>query len=126
MTVRGLASFIPIQALSIAAFFLLWQVAAGLGFFADTIIPAPSDIVMAALEASEQGFLWQDLWASALRLIPALLIGSFLGACMGVVSGRVRESSLYRTGSDRAQFFNCDCLFVSVRCGRLCLGRDSE
>jgi ABC-type nitrate/sulfonate/bicarbonate transport system permease component len=61
-----------------------------LGFLADTIIPTPGSIFLAAIEGNNRNFLWRDLWVSIMRVIPALLIGSFLGAVTGVVSGRVR------------------------------------
>ncbi len=81
---------VPQQAISIASFVLLWQMAGWFGWLTDTIIPAPSGIIQAAIDGNNKGFLWRDLWTSILRVFPALLIGSFLGALTGVVSGRVR------------------------------------
>ncbi len=78
------------QAASIFVFILLWQMAGLVGLLSDTILPPPSKIFLAAVEGSKDGFLWRDLWASTLRVIPALLIGSLLGALVGVISGRVR------------------------------------
>ena len=87
---RRLSLLVSPQAASIASFVLLWQMAGWLGFLADTIIPTPRSIFLAAIEGNNKNFLWRDLWVSIMRVIPALLIGSFLGAVTGVVSGRVR------------------------------------
>ncbi len=78
------------QAASVFVFIALWQLAGWVGLLSDTIIPPPSRIFLAAVEGNKDGFLWRDLWASALRVIPALVIGSLLGAVVGVISGRVR------------------------------------
>lgn len=78
------------QAASIFAFIALWQLAGSVGLLVDTIFPTPGGIFQAAVEGSSDGFLWRDLWASIARVFPALVIGSLLGALVGVISGRVR------------------------------------
>jgi sulfonate transport system permease protein len=77
-----------------------WQFSAMAGWMPRRILPAPSDVAVAAWHLSSTGELWRDMGVSSLRAFWGALIGGSIGFGLGVLNGlsagaaRLLDSSL--------------------------------
>jgi len=75
---------------SVAAFLLLWHLAAVWGVLSpESSIPSLSAVTKAARNWLSEGFLSRDLAASLMRVIPGIVIGSACGGLLGLATGRI-------------------------------------
>ena len=72
------------------ALLALWQVGAATGWIASRVLPAPLDVLRAAVALAESGELWTHVQVSAGRALTGLAIGGGLGLVLGLVTGSVR------------------------------------
>lgn len=80
--------------LPILLYLLSWHLLDVVGLLEGTIFPSVQELFLALVEAQKKDFLLGDLTISLRRVIPGLAVGSFLGACLGVATGRVFLLSL--------------------------------
>ncbi len=71
---------------------LLWQFLSQLGFISNRILPAPTDVVKAAITLTLSGELQRNLLISAKRAVTGLLIGGSIGFGLGLLNGVSRLS----------------------------------
>lgn len=76
--------------ISLAILLTVWLLAGWLGYLAHKGLPWPGGVLEAGVEGLRDGYLFKDLLVSMARLIPAIVIGSALGAAVGLVTGRAR------------------------------------
>ena len=67
-----------------------WQVAATLGWISSRVLPAPSDVLVAAWNLAVTGELWAHVRISAGRAFLGLAIGGGLGLVLGLLTGSVK------------------------------------
>lgn len=67
-----------------------WQVAAALGWISSRVLPAPSDVLVAAWNLAVTGELWAHVRISAGRAFLGLAIGGGLGLVLGLLTGSVK------------------------------------
>ena len=72
------------------ALLALWQVGAATGWIASRVLPAPLDVLRAAVALAESGELWTHVQVSAGRALTGLAIGGGLGLVLGLITGSVR------------------------------------
>ncbi|WP_026840858.1 ABC transporter permease [Citrifermentans bremense] len=72
--------------LTVAAFVLIWQVAARR--YPPEQFPAPSDVVLAIKELSDNGVLWTNIGISLARFAAAYLMAVVAGIPLGLFLGR--------------------------------------
>ena len=72
------------------ALLALWQVGAATGWIASRVLPAPLDVLRAAVALAASGELWTHVQVSAGRALTGLAIGGGLGLVLGLVTGSVR------------------------------------
>ncbi len=66
---------------------VLWQALSSLGLLNPRVLPAPTAVVAAAIELSEQGRLLPDIWISFQRAISGFLVGGAIGFALGLLNG---------------------------------------
>jgi sulfonate transport system permease protein len=76
----------------------VWEASSRLGLVSSTSLPAPSQVLAAAVRSASHGGLWGHLGASALRALAGLLIGGTLGLVLGLASGLSRTLQLVLDG----------------------------
>jgi sulfonate transport system permease protein len=64
-----------------------WQAAAQLGWLSTRILPAPLDVVKAAVTLALSGELWSHVWTSTWRALVGFVIGGGLGLGLGLLTG---------------------------------------
>ncbi len=69
-----------------------WQVASALGWLSSRVLPAPSDVLVAAWQLAVSGELWTHVKISAARALAGLAIGGGLGLALGLLTGSVRTA----------------------------------
>lgn len=69
---------------------LVWQGVSQSGWVSAKILPAPTDVMLAAWHLVRSGELFQHLWISFQRAIEGFLIGGGLGFVLGLVNGTFR------------------------------------
>lgn len=74
------------------ALLTLWQVASFTGWLSSRVLPAPLDVLRAALELAQSGELWEHVKVSAARALTGLAIGGGLGLALGLLTGSVRQA----------------------------------
>jgi sulfonate transport system permease protein len=67
--------------------FAVWQIVGSLGFVSKTVLPAPSDIVLAFKNLIVSGELFTHLKISVLRAAAGFLLGAGLGLAAGIAVG---------------------------------------
>ena len=72
------------------ALLALWQVGASTGWIASRVLPAPLDVLRAAVALAASGELWTHVQVSAGRALTGLAIGGGLGLVLGLITGSVR------------------------------------
>lgn len=94
---KGDFNKISYSALSISAILLLWQFLSGFGFINSNFIPTPVNVFCAIIEWAKSGELLIDFSTSIWRGIIGLLIGSIIGICFGLLTGRNEKLNLILT-----------------------------
>ena len=75
--------------LSVAVLLAFWETAYRLGFDRSPFVPPPSTICRAFVEMVKTGELLSDVSVSLYRALGGFAVGSFLGAAVGILSGRL-------------------------------------
>jgi sulfonate transport system permease protein len=65
----------------------VWQAAAQLGWLSTRILPAPLDVVKAAVTLALSGELWAHVWTSTWRALTGFAIGGGLALTLGLLTG---------------------------------------
>jgi len=95
---RGRLARAGLPLLSVAAFFLVWQLAAASGVWNQTFVPYPSTVARAFAEISTvhdgvRGYagylLWEHLYMTLRRVLAGVGIGVTLGVLLGLVMGSI-------------------------------------
>jgi sulfonate transport system permease protein len=75
---------------------ILWQVAVKFGWLSTRVLPAPSDVLVAAVRLAKTGELSRNICISTIRAAIGFLIGGIIGFVLGLLSGlfRVAEELL--------------------------------
>ena len=68
----------------------VWQAASARGWLSTRVLPAPLDVLQAALTLAESGELWTHVKVSAARALSGLAIGGGLGLLLGLLTGSLR------------------------------------
>jgi len=74
---------------------ILWAVATEYGWLSSQILPAPTDIVRAAINLTVSGELAKNIAASAERAGWGLLIGGSIGFLLGLFNGLFRTAERF-------------------------------
>jgi sulfonate transport system permease protein len=83
-----------------ATLLLLWQAGAESGLISTRILPAPSDVVLAAYRLGRSGELFRHIGISFARAVAGFIVGGGLGFLLGLLNGlsatasRTLDSSL--------------------------------
>lgn len=77
------------NAVSIAAFLILWECISRSGWVSAALFPAPTSVVWALFDWARSGELLSDCIASLWRAIAGLALGVLAGAMLGVITGRI-------------------------------------
>ncbi|MES9536377.1 ABC transporter permease subunit [Actinomadura sp. NPDC000600] len=80
----GLAIGVPVVLIA------LWQVASDQGWIDARLYPAPTTIVANGWDLAVDGKLWPDVWVTTRRVVLGFLIGTGIGALLGLVMGTSR------------------------------------
>jgi sulfonate transport system permease protein len=78
---------------------LLWQILAQVGFINSRILPAPTDVVRAAIRLTLSGELFKHVAISTWRAVAGFLIGGGIGLFFGVLNGVSRPAELLADSS---------------------------
>ncbi|PYE24815.1 sulfonate transport system permease protein [Paraburkholderia silvatlantica] len=70
-----------------ALIFVLWEIAARVGWLTPQVLPAPSSVAATAWNLARNGDLFVHLGVSLLRAMTGFLIGSAIGLVLGVLVG---------------------------------------
>ncbi|MBD0314791.1 MAG: ABC transporter permease subunit, partial [Microcoleus sp. T3-bin5] len=75
---------------------IIWQVAVKFGWLSTRVLPAPSDVLVAAFRLAKTGELSRNICISTIRAAIGFLIGGSIGFVLGLLSGlfRVAEELL--------------------------------
>ncbi|WP_018663876.1 aliphatic sulfonate ABC transporter permease SsuC [Heyndrickxia acidiproducens] len=73
---------------------IVWQVFSKEGIVSSKILPAPSDVFVAAVKLAETGELGHHVWVSLWRALTGFLIGGSIGFVLGLLNGLFRSSEL--------------------------------
>jgi sulfonate transport system permease protein len=66
---------------------ILWQILAQAGLITTRVLPAPTQIVDAAIKLTENGELWRNVQISTWRALVGFVIGGGIGLFLGVLNG---------------------------------------
>ena len=66
---------------------LLWQFLSQIGFLSTRVLPAPSAVVLAAIQLARSGELFRHLLVSTIRAFSGLAIGGSIGFGLGLLTG---------------------------------------
>lgn len=72
------------------AVLVIWQAGASLGLISDRVLPAPVDVVSAAIRLALSGELLANAEASAARALAGLAVGGTIGFALGLANGLSR------------------------------------
>src|SRR3989338_7134573 len=72
-----------------AIFLLLWEFISKSGFFNINLFPPPTKVFSAFLESLGTGEFFNDISISLTRAIFGFAIGSMIGICLGILTGRI-------------------------------------
>lgn len=78
------------------ALMALWQLSASRGWLSSRVLPAPTDVLIAAWTLVQSGDLWVHVRVSTGRALAGLAVGGGLGLALGLLTGtsRVAETLL--------------------------------
>jgi len=77
---------------------VIWEMLVAAGLLNPTLTPAPSQIAarFATLATAEGEYLlWENLWASAARVLPALVVAALIGTLIGIAIGLSQVANDY-------------------------------
>jgi sulfonate transport system permease protein len=74
------------------ALIAVWQVAVQSGWLSTRVLPAPLDVVRAAIELARSGDLQHDVAVSAWRAVLGFAVGGSLGLAFGLLTGTFRTA----------------------------------
>ncbi|AUX44589.1 ABC transporter permease [Sorangium cellulosum] len=77
---------------------VLWEALSWLGVVPKSLLPSPSEVVLAAIHATASGELPAHLGVSALRALGGLAIGAGIGLILGLATGLSRPVQLVVDG----------------------------
>ncbi|WNZ27015.1 aliphatic sulfonate ABC transporter permease SsuC [Leptolyngbya sp. NK1-12] len=77
-----------------AALIVIWQILAQIGVISTRILPAPTQIVEAAVRLALSGELARNVAVSLYRALVGFLIGGSIGLSLGVLNGLARRAEL--------------------------------
>jgi sulfonate transport system permease protein len=66
---------------------IAWEAAARLGEIPANVLPAPSDVVAAAIRLAKSGELATNIWVSTLRALSGFVVGGGIGLALGLANG---------------------------------------
>jgi sulfonate transport system permease protein len=69
------------------AIIVIWQVACTTGYVSVRVLPAPSDVALAAWKSLRSGELQQNIWVSFWRATIGFVIGGGIGFALGLANG---------------------------------------
>jgi sulfonate transport system permease protein len=69
------------------AIIVIWQVAGTTGYVSVRVLPAPSDVALAAWKSLRSGELQQNIWVSFWRATIGFVIGGGIGFALGLANG---------------------------------------
>lgn len=73
---------------------IIWQITSKAGILSATILSAPSDVLLAAVELTRSGELLHHVWVSLWRALIGFLIGGSIGFVLGLMNGLFRTSEM--------------------------------
>ncbi|WP_432806973.1 aliphatic sulfonate ABC transporter permease SsuC [Oceanobacillus luteolus] len=85
---RFLPWFIP------CIFLICWQIVSSLGIISERILPAPTEIIQAAIQLISNGELYEHMSISLVRAFIGFVIGGVIGFVLGLLNGVFRFSEL--------------------------------
>src|SRR5690606_27017414 len=65
----------------------LWWLLSISGLINPVLLPSPPEVVVALIEAFQDGTLWTNIWASLLRVVQGFLLGFAIAVPVGVLMG---------------------------------------
>ena len=74
---------------------LIWEISNKTGILANTILPAPSDVLKAGYQQAVSGTLWEHLQISTTRALLGFIIGGSLALVVGILNGIVPFAQRY-------------------------------
>lgn len=75
--------------LSLIFLLITWEIIGRSGFVSISLFPPPSFVAIALAEMLESGDLIRDILISLKRALAGLFLGGMVGACIGMLTGRV-------------------------------------
>ncbi|MDT3331289.1 MULTISPECIES: ABC transporter permease [Microbacterium] len=72
----------------------LWQAVTGLGLIPTYRLPAPVDVVVAAIQLAEGGALWTHVAISVQRVVLGFVFGSLVGLAVAAIVGLTRSGDV--------------------------------
>jgi sulfonate transport system permease protein len=83
-----------VQWLVPAGILVVWQIACNTGFVSPRVLPAPTDIAVAAWKYVANGELPRNMWVSFWRATAGFVVGGGIGFFFGLANGLSRRSEL--------------------------------
>ena len=77
----------------------VWQVSVARGWLSTRVLPAPSDIVAAAIRLGRSGELLQHMAVSTARAAAGLLVGGTIGFVLGLLNGLSETGARFLDGT---------------------------
>ncbi|MFN6559443.1 MAG: aliphatic sulfonate ABC transporter permease SsuC [Nostoc sp. ChiSLP01] len=74
---------------------ILWQILVKSGWLSTRVLPAPSDVILAAIRLARSGELWRNLIISTIRAVIGFLLGGSIGFGLGLLNGLARPAEEY-------------------------------
>jgi sulfonate transport system permease protein len=69
------------------AIVVIWQIACATGYASSRVLPAPSDVALAAWKSLRSGALERNIWVSFWRATVGFVIGGGIGFAFGLANG---------------------------------------
>lgn len=68
-------------------FLLIWQFLSQVGWLSNRVLPAPTDVVQAAIKLGLSGELFKHILISTQRAIAGFIVGGIIGVALGLLNG---------------------------------------
>lgn len=92
---RKLSKFVPRQFVPWIlpiVLIILWQLLVKSGLLSTRVLPAPTDVFVAAVRLAKSGELWRNLLISTIRAVVGFLLGGSIGFALGLLNGLARPA----------------------------------